>query len=251
MICTLLASIYQIPPAQARTSAPTTITVATVYAERRNSTFTVEIFIENAASMAGGQLVLLYDPEVAVALETNRGEIIQGFMYESNLEKATAGQIAVAWANDTGVSGSGTLLEVTFRLLKQGGETAFTIDELTLWDDQLKIIETTKTAGLVSSFQGATLPTKRNIAPEKEWTVRFNIAIDPTSIDENTIYVISNDTGRRIGTSASVSVNFKAVIIKPLTPYTPRSYTLIITEKIESANGTALKEPVRMTFIVD
>ncbi len=194
--------------------------------------------------------MLVYDPEVAVALEINRGDIIQGFMCESNLEKAPAGQIAAAWPNDTGASGSGILLEITFRLLKQGGETAFTIDKLALWDEQLNAIEATKNAGRVSSFQGTTLPTQKNIAPEKEWTVKFNIAIKPASIAENTIYIINNNTKKRIQTSTSVSVDSKTVTIKPLTAYEPGSYTLIITEKIKSTNGAALKEPVRMIFEV-
>ncbi len=59
-------------------------------------TVEVEISINEAVGMAGGQFKLLYDPSIAVATKVTAGEVLTGFTFISNLNETTEGWTRVA-----------------------------------------------------------------------------------------------------------------------------------------------------------
>ncbi|MCJ7688770.1 MAG: N-acetylmuramoyl-L-alanine amidase [Clostridiaceae bacterium] len=90
--------------------------------------------------------------------------------------------------------------------------------------------------------------TKSNVAVSKAWTVNFNKNLSPASVNETNIVVIgTNNT--YIDISASLVNNNKSIMVKPLKNYESNTtYTLIVTQKVKSVDGSPLPKEVRMNF---
>jgi len=70
-------------------------------------------------------------------------------------------------------------------------------------------------------------------------------------VNDDNIYVVENDTGRRVGVSLNCDDNGRSVVVSPPAGgYEPGSYTLYIERNLRSARGGQLKKAVKMEFTV-
>ncbi len=80
------------------------------------------------------------------------------------------------------------------------------------------------------------------------WKVRFNIPLDPHTVNKNTMYV-TNSQNNKLQTSIWYNIKEEVIEIEPLEPYsTNEQYTLTISTDVHSKGGQSLKEPVRIKF---
>lgn len=80
------------------------------------------------------------------------------------------------------------------------------------------------------------------------WRVRFNIPLDPKTVNKDTMYVV-NSTDKKLQTSIWYNVKDEQIEIEPLEPYsTNEYYRLIITTNVRSKGGQSLKQPVTIKF---
>ena len=101
---------------------------------RVGDTFTVRVDAEKVADLAGWQLDLTFNPDVLEAVEVSEGDFLKAnggntFFLQGTIDN-TAGKItgiSAALISESGVSGTGPLLSVTF-MAKAGGETQVTLE---------------------------------------------------------------------------------------------------------------------------
>jgi len=80
------------------------------------------------------------------------------------------------------------------------------------------------------------------------WRVRFNIPLDPKTVNKETMYV-TNSQNQRLSTHISYDVQNEIIEIEPMEPYaTSELYTLVITTNVKSRGGQSLNEPVSIKF---
>lgn len=80
------------------------------------------------------------------------------------------------------------------------------------------------------------------------WQVRFNIPLDPKSVNKETMYVI-NSQNQKLNTFIKYDIQKEVIEVEPLEPYsTNEYYQLIITTAVKSKGGQSLKEPVSIKF---
>ena len=96
-------------------------------------TFTLDLSAENVFDLAGWQFDIAFDPAVLEAVEVNEGDFLKEgggttFFQKGTIDNATGKitKLSSARLNEDGVTGTGTLLSVTF-LAKAGGETRLTL----------------------------------------------------------------------------------------------------------------------------
>ncbi|MCI2253888.1 leucine-rich repeat domain-containing protein [Domibacillus sp. PGB-M46] len=82
----------------------------------------------------------------------------------------------------------------------------------------------------------------------KEWTITFNQAVDPESIQRNSVYVMEGNV--RIENDLVPAVDGKSVKILPVEGgYAPgQEYTIYITKSVKTKNGKNLKQPIIKKF---
>lgn len=80
------------------------------------------------------------------------------------------------------------------------------------------------------------------------WRVRFNIPLDPGSINENSMFV-SNTNGQRIESKIRYDAETYQIEVEPLVPYAQdQYYYLHITPYVRSKNGQKLSKPIQLKF---
>lgn len=80
------------------------------------------------------------------------------------------------------------------------------------------------------------------------WRVRFNIPLDPRTVNKDTMYV-SNSQNQRIHSHITYDTKSEIIEVEPLEPYsTNEFYFLTITTNVKSKGGQSLKEPVQIKF---
>lgn len=80
------------------------------------------------------------------------------------------------------------------------------------------------------------------------WRVRFNIPLDPKTVNKETMYV-TNSQNQRLQTYIKYDVKNEIIEIEPLEAYsTNEYYTLVITTNVKSKGGQSLNEPVSIKF---
>ena len=101
-------------------------------------TFTFDISAEDVYDLAGWQFDIAFDPEVLEAIEVNEGNFLKTdegttFFQGGTIDNATGKitKLSSARLNDDGVTGTGTLLSVTFSA-KAGGETQLSLHNFQL-----------------------------------------------------------------------------------------------------------------------
>ncbi len=90
-----------------------------------------------------------------------------------------------------------------------------------------------------------------NVPPNKEWTIKFNMPVDPGTITIQNISVKDN-SGNVVNVTVEMGNDGRSVIVKPPPAgYTPgQVYTLYIGRGIKSTSGLHLKNAVKMQFII-
>ena len=101
-------------------------------------TFILDLSIENVFDLAGWQFDIAFDPAVLEAIEVNEGDFLKAqggtTFFQSGTIDNTAGKITGLSAtrlNEDGITGTGTLLSVTFSA-KGGGETQLSLSNFQL-----------------------------------------------------------------------------------------------------------------------
>ena len=101
-------------------------------------TFTLDLSAENVFDLAGWQFNIAFDPAVLEAVEVNEGDFLKTeggttFFQKGTIDNTTGKitKLSSARLNEDGVSGTGTLLSVTF-IAKAGGETQLSLSNFQL-----------------------------------------------------------------------------------------------------------------------
>ena len=113
---------------------------------RVNDTFTVHIGAEKVTNLAGWQFDIAFDPEVLEAVEVSEGDFLKTddgttFFQRGTIDN-TVGKItglSAALISADGITGSGSLLSVTF-LAKTGGESHLTLHNFQLGSSTGEVI---------------------------------------------------------------------------------------------------------------
>lgn len=92
-----------------------------------------------------------------------------------------------------------------------------------------------------------TFNTENNVLLNKSWKVRLNLPVDINTINKDNIKILDNKQSE-FNIDLSYDSTDRAIIVKPLSDYQPKTaYTLVISN-IKSKNGTTLKLPTKMDF---
>ena len=101
-------------------------------------TFTLDLIARNVIDLAGWQFDITFDPTMLEAVEVNEGDFLKTeggatFFQKGTIDNTTGKitKLSSARLNEDGVSGTGTLLSVTFSA-KAGGETRLSLDNFQL-----------------------------------------------------------------------------------------------------------------------
>jgi hypothetical protein len=106
-----------------RTGCPASGTLVYVGQWRPSTGQTLEIpiMICNAVDLANMDLTATYDPKVLTFVEAKKGGLLgSGFLFESNDQ---GGKIRISFASKTGVSGSGSIAILVFKVAGQTGSS--------------------------------------------------------------------------------------------------------------------------------
>ncbi|MDD4767953.1 MAG: Ig-like domain-containing protein, partial [Desulfotomaculaceae bacterium] len=89
-------------------------------------------------------------------------------------------------------------------------------------------------------------PAKTDVSLDKSWTIRFNMPVDESKINDQSIFI--SDQNENI-LQSSIIVNVDSVQILPNAPYNPgQTYYLNIGSSIQSRSGKMLQKSVKMPF---
>ena len=80
------------------------------------------------------------------------------------------------------------------------------------------------------------------------WNIRFNIALDESTVSEKTMHVTDTD-GYIMRTDISFNKNNNVIVISPLDTYEQnRFYMLNISKKVKSAKGKQMRSSIHILF---
>lgn len=89
---------------------------------------------------------------------------------------------------------------------------------------------------------------KTTTGVNRAWTVKFNMPVDPGTINDDNIKVMAAD-GSSVAVRVTAGAGGGTALVAPLTPYDKgREYYLYIGTGVKSLNGKMLKKPVVMRF---
>lgn len=104
-------------------------------------------------------------------------------------------------------------------------------------------MQTTAKASTVTNMSS-----KKDVVVSKPWTVSFNKALSTTTVNTTNIKVVGADS-QYIVIKVSLANNNKNVVVEPVKNYEyNKTYTLIVTNQVKSADGKFLPSEVRMDF---
>lgn len=118
-------------------------------------TIKVTIRVENPQGMAGGNMVLAYNPGVVEPLKVKPGSLLDGLIPIANLE-SSEDTISIAWFGLKGKTSDGALLEISFRL-KEKGKSPLEIKELSLVNIEGEEIHAEYDDGQITIFAAGSL----------------------------------------------------------------------------------------------
>ena len=113
------------------------------------STATVEISIDDATGIAGGDIELEYDPAVLELTAVRPANLITDFSVAAKTD--LPGKVQIAMAARTGLAGGeGAMLEIDFQVkVSASGESALILSDVSLFDEMGMNIDTTVINGSV------------------------------------------------------------------------------------------------------
>ena len=90
---------------------------------------------------------------------------------------------------------------------------------------------------------------KYNVPSNKEWTIKFNMEIDKSTVNTSNIKVYEKNSTYSIPINITLSSNLKEVKVKPTKPYTHNKiYVLELNDKIKSKDGKFNLSPYKLEF---
>jgi len=93
-------------------------------------------------------------------------------------------------------------------------------------------------------------PLKSTADVYKTWTVTFNMPLDPSSVNSESVYVVDANENR-VSTKLALSADKRAVQVSPTGKYSyGMRYEIRITGKVKGSNGKYMLQPVALPFIV-
>lgn len=92
-------------------------------------------------------------------------------------------------------------------------------------------------------------PAKTTTEVNKVWTIAFNVPLESTSVNENTIFV-TDSKQKKISTMTKLSIDGLSVTVTPSKAYTAGDYNLFITNKLTSLENFKHNEQIIVPFTV-
>lgn len=125
-------------------------------------TFTVTVDVSNNPGLAAVQFTLTYDEDLVKCTEAEAGEVLDGTLFGTNIDRK--GEVIVGSASASDYTDNGELVELTFKVLDQGDLTFGLTD--TLFGNVDRQHYTFSLSG--GQVDGAEEPGKEPTKPEKE-----------------------------------------------------------------------------------
>lgn len=95
------------------------------------------------------------------------------------------------------------------------------------------------------------MPQSDLFAANKKWTVKFNTEVDPTSVNDNSIYVLDS-SGNKVKDITTTTMGSKVEVHASKEGYTSgKTYTLHVTNAVKSTKNTILKKEETKTFTIE
>lgn len=92
--------------------------------------------------------------------------------------------------------------------------------------------------------------TLRNPSTTFVWRIKFNIPLNPTTVNDKTCY-ITNTQGQSLSTTIRYSKELQSIEITPIFAYSKdASYILHVTTEVESIQGKTLPHDIQVRFHV-
>ena len=125
-----------------------------------NANITVAINVDNAAGIAGGDIVLEYEPDILVAKEARKTDLIESLTLIANTD--IEGKIVLSMAGTSGLEeGSGAILEIDFEVKANAkADSPLILSDVALYDEIGNDIPVGTVNGKVT-VQKSETPTKK------------------------------------------------------------------------------------------
>ncbi len=84
----------------------------------------------------------------------------------------------------------------------------------------------------------------------KVWTITFNEALDPSTVNDTTVSV-KNSFNRSLGVTVSLSADGKSISVTPDQMYVPELEYVLYIENVASLENEVLSPGIKMPFIIE
>ena len=227
--------------------------VSSVYEDSARKTVSISVEASDIENMASGQLELRYDPQVGYARSVEAGSAVSGSISTVNDEAAKDGIIKFAWISTEELSSDGELLNLEFYTTHEQGVKATDLElvQTQVFDESGKAINVSLVEGFVKPFDGQ-VDASEEVTEDKEWTVTFSTPMEPTSINERSVYITNESRGYVHNADLSLSSDGKVLTVTPKESYGGYfDYSLVVSENVRSKTNTKLKQAVKVPFTVE
>ncbi|MEK4711869.1 cohesin domain-containing protein [Sporosarcina sp. FSL K6-5500] len=246
----VLLSLFMLllPATLAHAVSKPVVGVSTVYMEKAGAV-NLSVFIDSDERIAGGSFDVVYDPTL---LTVKDKAVKEGTVWSNQLKainSAELGKVSVAWAQATGVSMKGTVIEFPATVIAAGAGSTMnlTLKNVKLFDAQGNEISVQVLNGQVKPFTGDVKAHPGTVEVNKEWTIRLSTPYNPATLNNQTVTVKRGTTVVEVTVKPINATSFK---MTPKNPYAKGKHTLEITDQLRSEHGGKLNKPVRHEFTV-
>ncbi|MEK5039855.1 cohesin domain-containing protein [Sporosarcina sp. FSL K6-3457] len=238
--------ILLLPATLAHAISKPVVGVSTVYVEK-TGTVNLSVFIDSDERIASGSFEMVYDPTLLTMRTVKEGTAWSNQL--KSLNSAEPGKVAVAWAQTTGVSMKGTVIDfsVSVPSASIGSTINLTLKNVKLFDAQGREIAAQVLDGQVKPFTGEVKEHPGTVDVNKEWTIRLSTPYNPATLNNQTVTVKRGTVAVEVIITQIDATTFK---VSPKNPYTKVKHTLEITDQLRSISGGKLNKPVRHEFTV-
>lgn len=230
------------------------IMITSSYDDTRGRTASLAVLVSEVEDAAAGSFELHYDSDVGYVTGVDKGDMLPSdSIFIENTEKARDGVMKFAWAGNDTLNEEGTLVDIDFRVVhgNRKDTTSLQLKNVQLFDEDGKEISVNVVDGDVKPFDGKKRTAKKNIDQNKAWKIEFNTPMNRSTLNPHTITVKDDRTGEKLPIRVSLSKDKKIVTVTSVKSYPKGSYTLTISDQIQSQRGAALKEAVQLPFTVN
>ncbi len=214
----------------------TLLSISSVQGER-DSNVIVSVTISVNSHMAAGTLVLRYDKTKVEVVTSVKGSALTGGLADV-VSDVTNSKVTLAYINVDGFIGSGSILDVTFKIKQTAtGNIPITLDVIELADNTYKSIPRTITQGNIKIIPKITIGEYIKTPTNQDITV--SATVDSGTLNTASHVFTENDNFDFIATDEFGSVSTKTVTITNIDKTAP-----IITVKNEQGKDILRNEVV-------